>query len=81
MSNESRCNWTRLVLVETLPGFSPVTVRGTGVAEVNLLFNFQRILLEKCTTGDILAMLVLDASAALEGSEARESPLSQEEKG
>lgn len=64
-----------------MPGFSPVTVSGTGVAEVNLLLNFQRILLEKCTTGDTLAMLVLDASAALEGSEARASLLSQEEKG
>lgn len=40
-----------------------------GLAEVNLLFNFQRISLDKFTAEDILVMFV-EALAALENSEA-----------
>ena len=46
-----------------------LSVHGVSLAEVNLLFNFQRILLDKFTAEDILVMFV-EALAALENSEA-----------
>lgn len=46
-----------------------VSVHGVGLAEVNLLFNFQRISLDRFTAEDILVMFV-EALAALENSEA-----------
>lgn len=45
-------------------------VPGVSLAEVTLWFSFQRISLEENTTGDTLVILVLEALAALEGSEA-----------
>ena len=44
-----------------------VNVHGVSLAEVNLLFNFQRILLDKFTAKDILVMII---RAALKGLEA-----------
>ena len=42
-------------------------MHGVSLAEVNLLFNFQRILLDKFTAKDILVMII---RAALKGLEA-----------
>lgn len=60
-------------VTEALNGPYSVTVARelcrVGLAEVHLLFNIQRISLEKFPTGDTLVMLVLEASAALKGSE------------
>ena len=42
-------------------------MHGVSLAEVNLLFNFQRILLDKFTAKDILVMII---RATLKGLEA-----------
>lgn len=65
----------------TVCTFGLAEINLLNLAEVNLLFNFQRILLEKFTTGDTLVVLVLEALTALEGSEAWGPFLPQEEKG
>ena len=60
-------------MTETQNGPRTVAAAGMSVhslAEVNLLFTFQTISLQKLPTGDTLVMLVLEASAALMGSEA-----------